>query len=133
MMPKTSQSPTRRMHGVQFKTAVLAACREPGVSVAAVAQAHGLNANLVRKWLVGRGVKRCGLAGASHTRPMTDAPPAIPFVPVALPVAARPRCENASEIIQVDLTRAGATLKVSWPAGQACAAWLGELGKAFAR
>jgi hypothetical protein len=29
--------------------------------VAAVAQAHGLNANLVRKWLVGRGVKRCGL------------------------------------------------------------------------
>ena len=105
------------------------------MSVAAVAQAHGLNANLVRKWLVGRGVKRCGLAGAPDTQPITDASPSIPFVPVALPEAARARCESATENIQVELNRAGATLKVSWPAGQAsaCAAWLGELGKAFAR
>jgi transposase len=60
MQSQTSQPLSRRRHGAKFKTAVIAACREPGASVAAVAQAHGLNANLVRKWLVGRGVKRCG-------------------------------------------------------------------------
>jgi transposase len=45
--------PQRRVHGVEFKTAVLADCRQPGASVAAVALAHGLNVNLVRKWRSG--------------------------------------------------------------------------------
>lgn len=36
----------------------LAECQQPGASVAAVLLAHGLNVNLVRKWLVGKGVKR---------------------------------------------------------------------------
>jgi transposase len=49
------------VHGAEFKAQVLAACRQPGASVAAVALAHGLNVNLVRKWLVGRGLKRTGL------------------------------------------------------------------------
>ena len=48
----------RRMHGAEYKAAVLAECAQPGASVAAVALAHGLNVNLVRKWLVGRGLKR---------------------------------------------------------------------------
>jgi hypothetical protein len=29
--------------------------------VAAIALTHGLNVNLVRKWLVGRGIRRTGL------------------------------------------------------------------------
>ncbi|MEJ8849569.1 hypothetical protein [Variovorax rhizosphaerae] len=33
-------------------------------SVAAVALAHGFNANLVRKWLRGRGLQGAGLQGA---------------------------------------------------------------------
>jgi transposase len=45
----------RRVHGAELKAKVLAQCREPGASVAPVAMANGLNANLVRKWLVGRG------------------------------------------------------------------------------
>ena len=52
----------RRVHGAEFKTQVLAECQQPGASVAAVALAHGLNVNLLRKWLVGRGIKRTGLA-----------------------------------------------------------------------
>ena len=51
----------RRVHDAEFKAQVLAECQEPGASVAAVALAHGLNVNLVRKWLVGRGIKRTGL------------------------------------------------------------------------
>lgn len=122
------------MHGAEFKTAVIAACREPGVSVAAVAQAHGLNANLVRKWLVGRGVKRCGLDAAIAPL-ITDAAPAMPFVPVRLPAPARAQPEKAAQDIQIELTRGGATLTVRWPAEQAltCADWLGELATALTR
>ncbi len=40
----------RRRHNAEFKHQVLAACAQPGASVAAVALAHGLNDNLVHKW-----------------------------------------------------------------------------------
>lgn len=56
-------SSQRRVHSAEFKAQVLSECRQPGVSVAAIALKHGLNVNLVRKWLVGRGLKRTGLPG----------------------------------------------------------------------
>lgn len=127
------------MHGAQFKAAVIAACRESGVSVAAVAQAHGLNANLVRKWLDGRGVKRCGLAAhtpkAATAPVITDAAPTMPFVPVRLPAPAQAQSARTTEDIQIELTRGGTTLAVRWPAAQAsaCAGWLGELTTALTR
>lgn len=52
MQPKSK----RRVHGAEFKTQVLAECHQPGASVAAITLAHGLNVNLLRKWLVGRGI-----------------------------------------------------------------------------
>jgi len=39
----------RRNHALELKKAVLDECRT-GASVASVAMAHGLNANLVHKW-----------------------------------------------------------------------------------
>jgi transposase len=50
MHPKSS----RRVHRAEFKAQVLAECRDSGMSVAAVALAHGLNVNLVRKRLTVR-------------------------------------------------------------------------------
>lgn len=35
----------------ELKEAIVAQCLQPGASVAAVALAHGVNANLVRKWI----------------------------------------------------------------------------------
>lgn len=40
----------RRRHSPAFKAEVLAACAEPGASVAGVAQRYQLNANLIHKW-----------------------------------------------------------------------------------
>ena len=85
MQPKSQ----RRMHGVEFKAKVLAECQEPGASVAAVALAHGLNVNLVRKWLVGRGIKRAGLPAPRTVSRMQSAaaePAAasLQFIPVEL-------------------------------------------------
>ena len=42
----------RRQHSAEFKARVVAACRRPGVSIAAVALEHRLNANLLRRWVV---------------------------------------------------------------------------------
>lgn len=42
----------RRTYTLDYKLEVVRQCRKPGVSVAAVALAHGINANLVRRWIV---------------------------------------------------------------------------------
>ena len=132
----------RRVHGAEFKTQVLAECQQPGASVAAVALAHGLNVNLLRKWLVGRGIKRTGLAAPrTLTRKLavTDnrSTSSLQFIPVELapaPVvasAAEPEQaqSSSSEEIHVELTRGATQLCVRWPSAQAaaCAAWLHEL------
>ena len=45
---------SRRRHSAEFKAQVVAACAEPGATVAAVARAFGLNDNLVHDWRRGR-------------------------------------------------------------------------------
>ena len=131
----------RRVHGAEFKAQVLAECEQSGASVAAVALAHGLNVNLLRKWLVGRGIKRTGLAAP---RTVTRKPvgvdtsvSSLQFIPVELapaPVvasAAEPEHTQSptSEEIHVELTRGATQLCVRWPSAQAaaCTAWLREL------
>lgn len=132
----------RRVHGAEFKAQVLAECQQPGASVAAVALAHGLNVNLLRKWLVGRGIKRAGLAAPrTVTRKLahTDdtSTPSLQFIPVEIapettvaPAAAPEQAEApAAAEIHVELTRGATRLRVRWPSAQAaaCAAWLREL------
>jgi transposase len=131
MQPKSQ----RRVHGAEFKAQVLTECQQPGASVAAVALAHGLNVNLLRKWLVGRGIKRTGLPAPrtmSRAQPAAEPVAALQFVPVELaPVA--PGCDEttapAAADIHIELTRGATQLSVRWPSTQAasCAAWLHEL------
>ncbi len=138
-------SSQRRVHGAEFKAQVLAECQRPGASVAAVALAHGLNVNLVRKWLVGRGLKRCGLLAprADKRLPPGEAGTAATpqqFVPVALADAPSADAEAVgavatepsagTEQIDIELRRGNAHLTLRWPASQAqaCAAWLRKLG-----
>ena len=139
----------RRQHGAELKTKVLAACNEPGASIAAVALSHGLNANLVRKWLVGRGLKRTGIAApvavktsATATTPPTAAPLLAAdarFLPIelAVPVPAT-RAESARQVgatpavpepIHIELRRGALHLSVHWPSSTAadCTGWLREL------
>ena len=42
----------RRTYTAAYKLDVVRRCSEPGVSVAGVAMTHGINANLVRRWIV---------------------------------------------------------------------------------
>lgn len=140
-------STPRRNHGAEIKAKVLAACRQPGASVAGVALAHGLNANLVRKWLHGRGLKRSGLDAPNAAGEVAE-PPTVPgnlhpgggaqFVPIVLGAAAgakpaaevsAPAATQPEASIHIELRRGPSTLSVRWPAsaGADCAVWLREL------
>jgi transposase len=66
----------RRVHSPDFKAQVIGECRRPGASIAAVAISHGLNPNVVRKWLAGNSCKRMGAAVAASP-PRPSPPPDI--------------------------------------------------------
>jgi transposase len=109
----------RRAHSAEFKAQVVAACRSPGVSIAAVAMANGVNANLARRWVIDA-ERRSGGALASA------AGGAVPTAFVALQL---PPVETAPVDIRIELRRGPIAVNVSWPCAAAseCAAWMREL------
>jgi len=116
-----SKGATRRRHGDELKAKVLIECDEPGASVAAVAQSHGLNANLVHKW---RRERRRPQTPVIRATPMDDKV-AGAFVALQLPA---PTPQQPAPDIRIELRRGATTITMAWP-GQAaaeCAAWLGQ-------
>jgi transposase len=111
----------RRNHSAEFKALVVDACSRPGASVAAVAMANGVNANLARRWIVAA-ERRLGGGAALPTVRSAIAP--TTFVPLGLPAA-----EPQPAPIRIELRRGATTIDVSWPGGAAaeCAAWMREL------
>jgi transposase len=105
----------RRRHSRQLKTQVLAACAQPGVSVAAVALSHGLNANLVHKWR------------RQQTPPTASVAHAVAGEFIALPTP-QPQSQSAPPDIRIELRRGATAVAVHWPvsASAECAAWLGQ-------
>jgi transposase len=137
-----SKPGSRRRHSAEHKAKVLAACDEPGASISGVALAHGLNANLVRKWRAGRGVKLAGLMVAPAAASKGASEPLganAEFVAIEMPappkavarVAANPAhaAPAAEPLIQIELRRGPLHLNVRWPicAADDCTAWLREL------
>lgn len=108
---------TRRRHSAELKARVLAACAEPGASVARIALENGLNANLVHKW-------RWRAAG--NQRLAKNVVPASEFVP--LPVLPSSVAMPVGEI-RISIRRGGTTLEIQWPVSgaESCAQWLREL------
>ena len=111
----------RRRYSVEFKAQVVAACQGPGVSLAAIALHHKLNANLLRRWVEqAEGSARVAVASSEVAVQSAEAPA---FVPVALDTMNVPPAE-----IRVEVRRAHQSITVSWPTSEAaqCAAWLRE-------
>ncbi|APW35982.1 hypothetical protein RD110_01125 [Rhodoferax koreense] len=42
---------THRTYAPAFKAELVAACLQPGTSIAALASSHGMNANVLHRWL----------------------------------------------------------------------------------
>ena len=107
---------TRRYHAPDLKREVVAACQQPGASVAGVALTHGLNANLVRRWM-----REASQGGGALT--VTVSQPAG-FVSVPMPTP----CLSSvtTEPIRLELRRGASSVSLQWPASAAaeCGAWL---------
>lgn len=112
----------RRTHSAHFKAEAVGACQQPGVSIAAVALARGLNAAMLHRWV--KQAERSGRPIAIRaTAPSLSIEGGENFVPVALP-------SNSIEgVIRIEVKRRGGTVSVEWPASAAheCALLLREL------
>jgi transposase-like protein len=112
---------TRRRHTPEFKAELVQACRQPGVSLASVALANGVNPSLLRRWVV-----------------QSDTPASVPALPRPAPAQAAElqfvpmAVAGGSEqpgAISIEVKRAGVSIAITWPVAQAnaCAALLREL------
>ena len=110
-IPISAAGRRRGRYSEAFKTQVVTAARQPGVSTAAVALANGLNANLLRRWISEsespRGVVRANLVGATPAQP--------PFVALQM----CPRSATPESVIHIELQRAGTTVRIQWPVSAA--------------
>jgi transposase len=106
---------TKRHHSLEFRQRAIDAALQPGASVAGVALAHGLNANLLRKWIKASGKAKCldplciGQEGGALTALR---------VRIEAPVISEEQRE-----IRLDIRRGGTTIQMAWPTVE-----IGKLG-----
>jgi transposase len=117
----------RRKHSAEFKAKVVSACRKPGVSIAAVALANRLNANLLRRWVVAaEGAQQpANLVETVSAAPARSTVDTRTFIPIQVESSA----VTTAQQITIELRRGATVVKVSWPLAAAsdCAVWLREL------
>jgi transposase-like protein len=113
--------PKRRFYSPELKSQVVAQTQLPGASVAGVALAHGINANIVHRWLR----ERAGQMAMAQSG----------FVALSLSPGngkpAQPGDESVrpEQDIRIELRRGATVVNITWPVAQAgeCAAWMREL------
>ena len=121
--------PKRREYSEVFKAGVLEQTRQVGASVSGVALTHNLNPNMVHRWLREER-QRQELAQLRS--------PGQAFVPLQLasptvrPSSGKASAEDPledSEVIRIEVSRAGTSLSVSWPLSAAaqCAQMLRDV------
>ena len=89
----------RRTYSRQFKAEVAAQCLRPGASVSAIALSHGINANVIRKWLPSSPKPAIAMAHAGRA-------------PVLLPVTIEPDAAPPAALPPIELSVHGATLRL---------------------
>ena len=95
-----------------FKAQVVQECLQPGATVSSVAIRHGINANVIRKWLP---VYR---------------DQAVTTLPAFVPVQAIPK-RTADEAVVIVLPLGGKSITVKWPASdpEGCARFIRSLSQ----
>ena len=113
---ENSTHQTRRTHRTYtpaFKAQLVAACHQPGASIAALAYQHGMNANVLHRWLnEHHRAGRHQLVDAA--RPAIAAPPSqnSAFIALTLPPANPvPRVKE----VKLELRKGTLSILVTWP------------------
>lgn len=112
----------RRYYSPELKVQVVQECRQAGASIARVALAHGINANIVHRWI--HEEERSALLLRAKS-----------FLPVTLGSVVTPRLAAVVDTpapmpdIRVQIQRGASAITVNWPldGAAACASWLQEL------
>lgn len=81
-----------------FKAQVVQECLQPGASISSVAISHGINANVIRKWM-----------------PLYRDQSAATSLPAFVPLKAAPKRPAEATVI-IELPVAGQLITVKWPA-----------------
>jgi len=109
----------RRSYSPEFKAQVVATCRIQGMSVASVARQHGINHNILHRWL--------RETPAVSLKDPVSSPAAFIELPMTQnkPEPVATACSN----VHVELKRGDLMIKVSWPVASAseCSRFLAEL------
>ena len=117
---------SRRRYTEEFKKQATEACLIPGVSIASVALANGLNANLLRRWVTERQEAVAGSVTLPDQHPLEITEPSIPgLVPITV---AMPETPPSGEI-KIEIHRNQMLISITWPVSQStsCADWLRDL------
>lgn len=114
-----NRAPKRKRYTQEFKHKVIAASLQPGASVARVALEHGLNANMLRKWI------RLAKNNTTDTTPGFVALP----MPGQAPSVSSARQGVDSESIRMEIPYRHQSINISLPLSQMerCLALLREL------
>ena len=117
---------SRRRYTEEFKKQAIEACLQPGISMASVALANGLNANLLRRWVTERQEAVAGSVTLPDQHPLEITEPSIPgLVPITV---AMPEIPPSGEI-KIEIHRNQMLISITWPVSQStsCADWLRDL------
>ena len=90
----------RQRYDAELKAKIVAECDQPGASVAKIAMAHGINANIVHGW------RKLAREAGARVAPAGFVP--VTVVPAA-PHSVDERCIN------IELRRGAIAIKLTWP------------------
>ena len=98
---------THRTYTPAFKAELVATCLQPGTSIAALASSHGMNANVLHRWL--KEHERTGCHQPIAPTPSLSMPE---FIPLRLPNATT---EAVPVELKVELRKGPLSMTVTWP------------------
>ncbi len=120
----TDKKRVRRSHSSALKAQVLAECAAPGASVAQVAMAHGINANIVHGWRKLAREAAHPVAAVPAFLPVRIEAPAPASAPDRLPAD-----RSSAACIDIELCRGPLSVRIHWPLSAAAelSTWMREL------
>ena len=117
MLPTVIPSRQRRKFSLEFKRQLVDQC-QPGVSVAGIAMANGINPNQLQRW-----IRQCR---APSNALSVRGNPTLKLVPVSV---SQPQSSGADSLIEITLSGKRRSALLRWPVSSAAilAEWLRDL------
>jgi transposase len=111
--PRYAVRRTKRTYSADTKAQLLAACNTPGASIAAVASANSMNANVLHRWLKESSELKPRRGTGTGTTALGEAGQSVSSF-IALPLLTKP-AEPVERQIKVEVRKGGLVMTITWP------------------